>query len=67
MARADDYRRYAAECLRLAQRAKTAADRVRLLEIAHAWSEMAAKVAAQTEDNPKDPAERAADEDGGER
>lgn len=45
MARADDYRRYAAECLALAQRAKTPGDRARLLEMAHAWNEMAVKAA----------------------
>ena len=43
MPRADDYRRYAAECLGLAQRAKTPGDRARLLEMAHAWNEMAVK------------------------
>jgi hypothetical protein len=43
MARADDYRRYAAECLALAQRAKTADDRARLVEMAQAWNEMALK------------------------
>jgi hypothetical protein len=49
MARADDYRRYAAECLALAQRAKTAEDRVKLAEMAHAWNEMAVK-AEQSQD-----------------
>jgi hypothetical protein len=50
MARADDYRRYAAECLALAQRAKTAEDRVRLVEMAAAWNEMAVKAAQQAQD-----------------
>jgi hypothetical protein len=45
MARADDYRRYAGECLALAQRAKTADDRARLVEMAHAWNAMAVKAA----------------------
>lgn len=50
MARADDYRRYAAECLALAQRAKTPQDRARLLEMAHAWNEMAMKATEQAQD-----------------
>jgi hypothetical protein len=52
MSRADDYRRYAAECLALAQRAKAPGDRARLVEMAHAWNEMAVKVAAQPSDRP---------------
>jgi hypothetical protein len=38
---ADDYRRYAAECLALAQQATTPQDRTRLLEMAHAFNELA--------------------------
>jgi hypothetical protein len=45
MARAEDYRRYAAECLALAQRAQDSNDRIRLLEMARAFSELAAKAA----------------------
>jgi hypothetical protein len=41
MARAEDYRRYAAECLALAQRAQDSNDRARLLEMAHAFNELA--------------------------
>ena len=48
MARADDYRRYAAECLALAQRAKTPQDRTHLLDMAHAWNELAGRAAEPT-------------------
>ena len=47
MERADDCRRYAAECLMLAQLAKNPNDRAKLLEIAHAWNELAIKLAAE--------------------
>ena len=47
MARAEEYRRYAAECLALAQRAQDPNDRARLLEMAHAFNELAAKAAAE--------------------
>jgi hypothetical protein len=43
MARAEDYRRYAAECLALAQRAENPNDRAKLLEMAHAFNQLAAK------------------------
>jgi hypothetical protein len=49
MTRADDYRRYAAECLALAQRAENPSDRARLLEMANAFNELAAKLASQTD------------------
>jgi hypothetical protein len=55
MARADDYRRYAAECLALAQRAKTPQDRARLLEMAHDWKELAAKAGRSQDDSQNDP------------
>jgi hypothetical protein len=41
MAAADEYRGYAAECLRLAQEAKTDEDRARLLRMAQAWRDLA--------------------------
>ena len=50
MARAEDYRRYAAECLALAQRAQDPNDRLRLLEMARAFNGLAAK--AGSEDDP---------------
>jgi hypothetical protein len=47
MTRADEYRHYASQCLALAQRAADPKDRARLLEMAHAFNELAAKVAGQ--------------------
>lgn len=55
MARANSYRRYAAECLALAQRAKTPQDRVRLLEMAYDWS----KLALKAEEYPEEPSDLA--------
>jgi hypothetical protein len=52
MARAEDYRRYAAECLALAQRADPR-DRARLLEMAQAFNELAAKAAAADDQDRK--------------
>jgi hypothetical protein len=43
MTRAEDYRRYASECLALAQRAPDPNDRARLLEMANAFNLLAAK------------------------
>jgi hypothetical protein len=43
MARAEEYRRYAAECLALAQRAENPHDRAKLLEMAQAFNQLAAK------------------------
>ena len=53
MARAEDYRRYAAECLALAQRAQNPNDRLRLLEMANAFNELAAKAAPENDSDPK--------------
>ena len=50
---ANDYRGYAAECLRLAQHAENAGDKARLVQMAQAWQELADKRA-------QDPAERPA-------
>jgi len=47
---ADQYRSYAAECLRLAQGAANAEDRARLLSMAQAWRELAAKLEVQDEE-----------------
>ena len=41
---AEQYRSYAAECLRLAQQATNAEDRARLLGMAQAWRELADKL-----------------------
>jgi len=40
----EQYLRYATECLELAQRAQDPKDRVRFLEMAQAWRELAAKI-----------------------
>ena len=44
MATAEECRRHATECLRLAQDAKTAEDKARLLQMAQAWRELAEKL-----------------------
>jgi hypothetical protein len=43
MARGDDYRRYAAECLALAQQTSNPDDKARLLQMAQAWRDLADK------------------------
>ena len=53
MARAEDYRRYAAECLALAQRAHDPTDRLRLLEMARAFNGLAAKAASEDDSDRK--------------
>lgn len=45
MATAEECRHHAAECLRLAQDAKTPDDRARLIQMAEAWRELADKLA----------------------
>jgi hypothetical protein len=49
MATAEECRRHAAECLRLAQDAKTPEDKARLLQMAQAWRELAEKLAEKKE------------------
>ena len=51
--RRQEYRRYAAECLALAQRAENPHDRSRLLEMAQAFNELAGKPAPGVEPNRK--------------
>jgi hypothetical protein len=41
---ADEYRSYAAECLRLAQNVTNSDDRARLLHMAQAWRDLADKI-----------------------
>jgi hypothetical protein len=53
MGRAEEYRRYAAECLALAQRAPDPNDRARLLDMANAFNRLAAK-AEGTSDRDRD-------------
>jgi len=43
MASAKEYRRYAAQCLSVAERQSTAADKARLVEMAQAFLRMAEK------------------------
>jgi hypothetical protein len=43
MAGADDYRRYAMECVTLAQQASDPKDKVRLLQMAQVWRDLADK------------------------
>jgi hypothetical protein len=49
MARAEDYRRYAAECLELAERVQDPLHRARLLEMASAFNKLAAKAAPEND------------------
>ncbi len=51
---ADDYRRYCAECLALAQTASDPNDRARLLQMAQAWRELAEKQDAKSGKGPSD-------------
>jgi hypothetical protein len=44
MPSAEDYRQYAAECLALAKRSQNPDDKARLLQMAQAWRELAAKL-----------------------
>ena len=53
MARAEIYRRYAAECLALAQRVTLADDRARLLEMAQAFNALAAKADLENDSDRK--------------
>jgi hypothetical protein len=51
MTRREEYIRYAAECLALAQQTQNPVDRARFLEMAQAWRELAEK--SFTQDEPK--------------
>ena len=44
MARADEYRRYAAECVRVAQTTSNPNDKQMMLEMVQKWCELAEKV-----------------------
>jgi hypothetical protein len=48
MATADEYRGYAAECVRLARESTRPEDKARFLQMAQAWRELADKA-----DNPR--------------
>jgi hypothetical protein len=47
MTRAEECRHYSSKCLAFAQIAQNPEDRARLLEMAHAWNELAIKLAAE--------------------
>ena len=47
MARADDYARYAAECVRVAQKTPNPRDKALLLDMAQKWRELARKLEAE--------------------
>jgi hypothetical protein len=51
MARADEYRRHAAECLRVAQRVSDPNDKALLVQMAERWRELAEKVEKNIEKN----------------
>ncbi|MBI2714807.1 MAG: hypothetical protein HYX37_10170 [Rhizobiales bacterium] len=55
---ADDYRRYAMECLRLAHDASDPDDKARLLQMAQAWYDLADKIAATAANDPRLPSDR---------
>jgi hypothetical protein len=52
MARAQDYRRLATECLRLAQQVSNPSDRAMLLQMAERWRELSDK--GRHDDSPDD-------------
>jgi 3-dehydroquinate dehydratase len=54
MARAQEYRRYAADCFKLAQQAQNPTDKARLLQMAQAWNELAEKITATEADDKQD-------------
>lgn len=45
---AEEYRRFAAQCLDMLQRAGNPSDRARLVDLAHAFNELAARVDAES-------------------
>jgi hypothetical protein len=49
MASGDDYRRYAAECLALAQQTSNPDDKARLLQMAQVWRDLANKHQSKNE------------------
>ncbi len=59
MARAEDYRRYAAECLRVAQQLTDPTDKAKLVQMAQKWRELAQKADQSAEgDGSKEDGER---------
>jgi hypothetical protein len=49
MARADEYRRYAAECVRVAQTTSNPNDKQMMLDMAQKWRELAEKAERQNQ------------------
>jgi hypothetical protein len=56
MSRADEYRKYAADCIRVAQRSNNSDDKAMLVHMAQKWRELAEKVERQgdQEDSSED-------------
>jgi hypothetical protein len=50
MPSADDFRRYAAECVSLAQRMSDPADRAHMLQMAQAWRDLADKLESKAKE-----------------
>ena len=50
MTSADEFRRYAAECVALAQQMTDTADRAHMLQMAQAWRELADKLESKAAD-----------------
>jgi hypothetical protein len=55
MTSADDFRRYAAECVALAQQMSDPADKAHMLQMAQAWRELADKLASKADDGHTEP------------
>jgi len=53
MARADEYRRYAAECLRVAQKTNNPSDKAMMLEMAQRWLELAERSERESDTKKK--------------
>ena len=51
MTAADDFRRYAAECVALAQQMSDPADKAHMLQMAQAWRDLADKQASKSADD----------------
>ncbi len=47
MTRAEEYRRYAAECIRVAQQTQNRTDKTMLLDMAQKWQALAEKAASE--------------------
>jgi hypothetical protein len=51
MSRADEYRDYAARCVRLAQKTENPADKAMLLQMAETWRRLAERIAQEPSNN----------------